>query len=349
MQVSNRLIEFLKAREGLRLTAYRDPGDPKGPWTVGYGHTGPEVVKGYTVTAKIAEDDLRKDIQWAEAAVLDCVKKPLTQSQFDALVSLTYNIGRTQFAGSTLVRKLNAGDVSGAAAEFDRWIHNDGKVVKGLILRRAAERKMFEEAVSAQTTPPPIFSDIELDVAPVTQPQVTPGSEMNHYEKIRASLDTGAVLLWRDDSFISRAIRFFSSGSNWRASFSHASLVVRGGDRVLTVEALVRGVQPTYLSERLGAYSGEVYALIPKVDEDHKKCIQIFAEEACCRNKGYDFDGLFSNIFSRVSTEASRFFCSEFVYQTLAACGVTSPRNDNLAPRPADLPEWLDLTPVRIK
>ncbi len=86
-----------------------------------------------------------------------------------------------------------------------------------------------------------------------------------------------------------------------------------------------------------------------KVDDGHKKCIQIFAEEACCRNKGYDFDSLFSNIFSRVSIEASRFFCSEFVYQTLAACGVTSPRNDNLAPRPADLPEWLDLTPVRIK
>lgn len=87
----------------------------------------------------------------ARARTLYRLTQPITQDQFDALVSLAYNIGGGAYCGSTLVRRLNAGDCHAAAAEFERWIRVQGRVVPGLVARRAAERKRFQAHCGAAT------------------------------------------------------------------------------------------------------------------------------------------------------------------------------------------------------
>ncbi|YP_001294626.1 endolysin [Pseudomonas phage PA11] len=137
-------IDAIKEHEGLRLVAYLDS---VGVWTIGYGDTGPDVVKGLTITKEEAEKRLRKRLVEFEGYVNTYVKVPLKQHQFDALVSLVYNIGPANFKTSTLLKKLNAGDYIGAADQFLVWNKGrvDGKlvVIKGLANRRAKERKQF--------------------------------------------------------------------------------------------------------------------------------------------------------------------------------------------------------------
>lgn len=139
-------IDLICSFEGLRLNAYNDG---VGVWTIGYGTTvinGVKVKKGDTCTLEQAKSYMASDLKKFEAAV-NKVTVPLNQNQFDALVSLSYNIGTGAFANSTLLKKLNAGDYDGAAAQFDVWNKAGGKVMKGLVNRRAAERKLFEKAV----------------------------------------------------------------------------------------------------------------------------------------------------------------------------------------------------------
>lgn len=142
MKVVN--VNAIKEHEGLGLVAYLDP---VGVWTIGYGDTGTDVVKGLTITKEEAEERLRKRLVEFEGYVNRAVKVKLTQNQFDALVSLVYNIGPTNFNDSTLLRKLNAGDYAGAADQFLVWNKGrvDGKlvVISGLVNRRNAERQLF--------------------------------------------------------------------------------------------------------------------------------------------------------------------------------------------------------------
>ncbi|MBE5527621.1 glycoside hydrolase family 24, partial [Laribacter hongkongensis] len=84
------------------------------------------------------------DVQKFEGALKQCVRVPLHQYEYDAFVSLAYNIGSGAFCSSTLVRKLNAGDYAGACAEIDRWIYAGGKRLPGLVKRRAEERARCE-------------------------------------------------------------------------------------------------------------------------------------------------------------------------------------------------------------
>ncbi len=91
-----------------------------------------------------ADADLARNVAGIEIDVARLVKVPLTQGQFDALVSFAFNLGAAALAGSTLLRKLNAGDCAGAAAEFGKWVHADGTVLPGLVTRRARERALFE-------------------------------------------------------------------------------------------------------------------------------------------------------------------------------------------------------------
>jgi lysozyme len=139
--------------EQCRLNAYPDPGSSDGrPWTIGWGHTGPEVYRGLVWTQDQADAAFVADLARFERGVMDLVKVPLTQGQFDALVCFAYNVGLdidadTQAEGlgdSTLLRKVNAGDFAGAAAEFGKWNKNDGQVMRGLTRRRAAERALFD-------------------------------------------------------------------------------------------------------------------------------------------------------------------------------------------------------------
>ena len=144
MQISYNGLVFLKDQEGFRKLAYKDGG---GVWTIGYGTTrvdGKPVEAGQTCTEAQAALWLQADLAWAQSAVNKLVKVPLKQTAFDALVSFVYNIGEEAFRSSTMLRKINLRDLS-ASAEFDRWVHDNGKVVPGLVSRRHRERQMFEQ------------------------------------------------------------------------------------------------------------------------------------------------------------------------------------------------------------
>ena len=122
--------------EGFREEAYI-PIDGDVP-TIGFGHTA-GVRLGDTVTVEKALTLLRGDVREAERGVLSCVKVPLSQGELDAYVSLAFNVGTGAFCGSTLVRKLNAGDYRGACEEIKRWHFAGGVSVPGLVARREAE------------------------------------------------------------------------------------------------------------------------------------------------------------------------------------------------------------------
>lgn len=144
LRVSDEGIALIKHFEGLFLKAYLCPARV---WTIGYGHTGLKhndgtVAKGRVITEGEAEELLRVDLGKVGLEVKRMVKFPLLQHQFDALASFQFNLGK--LGSSTLLRKLNSGDDSAAAAEFPRWVYADGNRLKGLVRRRAAERAMFE-------------------------------------------------------------------------------------------------------------------------------------------------------------------------------------------------------------
>ena len=144
MLVSNLGVDLICDFEGKRLVAY---DDGVGIWTIGFGTTiypnGIRVKKGDTCTEAQAKAYMQNDLKKFEHAVNDAVNIPLNQNQFDALVSLTYNIGAAAFSKSTLVKKLNAGDISGAADQFDVWINAGGKRMQGLVNRRSKEKLLF--------------------------------------------------------------------------------------------------------------------------------------------------------------------------------------------------------------
>lgn len=142
MEPSENAVQLVKGFEGLRLTAYPDPGTGGVPWTIGYGHTG-GVYQGMTISEVQANAWLLDDLRAAGRAVADLVTWPINQNQFDALTSFVFNVGRTAFAGSTMRRLLNAGDIYGAAGQFQHWRYASGIVLPGLERRRAAEYALF--------------------------------------------------------------------------------------------------------------------------------------------------------------------------------------------------------------
>ena len=137
-------LKLIAQFEGCYLQAYLCPANV---WTIGIGTTiypnGVKVKKGDKCTLEQAHEYLAHDMIEFEKTVNDSVKVPLSQNQFDALVSLAYNIGSGAFKNSTLLKKLNAKDYQGAADQFLRWNKGGGKVLKGLVRRREAERALF--------------------------------------------------------------------------------------------------------------------------------------------------------------------------------------------------------------
>ncbi|MDE1483963.1 lysozyme [Xenorhabdus bovienii] len=142
MKISNKGLEFIQQWEGLKLKAYPDPATGGIPWTIGYGHT-KDVKPGQVITEQQAEAFLHDDLIPAYATLERLVKVSLSQGQFDALCSFIFNCGTGNFSGSTLLKKINAGNYAGAAAEFPRWNKAAGKVMNGLTRRRASEQQMF--------------------------------------------------------------------------------------------------------------------------------------------------------------------------------------------------------------
>lgn len=149
LKLSQRGIELIQGYESCQLIAYRDV---RGVWTIGWGHTGPDVAKGLRWTMAEAVAHFQRDVQWAEDCVNRLVRMPLTQNQFDALVSFVFNEGETNFRQSTMLVRINAGNFAGARTEFRRFnkvrdpASNTLVVSRGLTNRRAAEAALFGEA-----------------------------------------------------------------------------------------------------------------------------------------------------------------------------------------------------------
>lgn len=133
-------IDLIKGFEGFLPGPYQDVA---GVWTNGYGHTHGVTQDTPPVTEEEATINLGNDLFDAEYAVNLYVNVPLTDNQFDALVSFTFNLGGGALEHSTLLKKLNSRDYAGAAEEFGKWVYAGGKVSNGLIARRAKEREVF--------------------------------------------------------------------------------------------------------------------------------------------------------------------------------------------------------------
>lgn len=139
MKMSPSGCQILAQREGVKTRAYRDT---RGIWTIGVGHTSaagaPHVYPWSTMTLPVVYATLARDLATFEAAVNRALKRPISQSAFDACVSLAYNIGGGGFAGSSVAKQINAGNMSVAADDFLLWDHPPE-----LLTRRRAERAQF--------------------------------------------------------------------------------------------------------------------------------------------------------------------------------------------------------------
>jgi len=156
MKINEKGLSILKHAESLHdgdLTkiGLQPKQDPILIWTVGFGHAcknKDEAFKSFAnLTESQAEELLKKDLLKFETNVSNLVKVKLNENQFSALVDFAYNCGAANLATSTLLKKLNKSDYAGAANEFQRWDKAAGKVLKGLTLRRQAEKELFLEAV----------------------------------------------------------------------------------------------------------------------------------------------------------------------------------------------------------
>ena len=124
--------------------AYPDPGTGAAPWTIGWGSTGPDIQKGTVWTQQQCDERLGEHLNQFAAGVAKAIGgAATTQHQFDAMVSFSYNVGLGNLSNSTLLKKHKAGDYKGAAAEFAKWTKAAGKVLPGLVKRRAAEAALY--------------------------------------------------------------------------------------------------------------------------------------------------------------------------------------------------------------
>jgi lysozyme len=153
MQPSEACTKLIQEFEGCArkqpdgsFMAYPDPGTGGDPWTIGWGSTGPDIKQGLVWTRQQCDDRFTEHLAlFAEKVSALLGSTPTTQQQFDAMVSFAYNVGVGNLAASTLLKKHEAGDDTGAAAEFARWNKAAGKVLPGLTRRRAAEAALYAE------------------------------------------------------------------------------------------------------------------------------------------------------------------------------------------------------------
>ena len=138
-------VALIKRFEGFQPKPYKDPvGIP----TIGYGHVIQPGENFTEITEEQASEMMLADIQAKHARwIAYYIHRLLNDNQYSALVSLVYNLGVTPLV-ETLGRKLNDGDISGASEEFPRWIHAGGKILPGLVKRRAAERQLFLKPIT---------------------------------------------------------------------------------------------------------------------------------------------------------------------------------------------------------
>lgn len=144
-------IDLIKEEEGLRLEAYQDQG---GVWTIGYGHTGPDVHKGCVITEQQAEELLRGDLADAEQSVNKLVSVPLNDNQFASLVSFVFNIGEVHFKTSTLLQVLNQDYYNSVPSEMRRWKFIQDQATKKYMASPGMEKRREREIALWTTSSP---------------------------------------------------------------------------------------------------------------------------------------------------------------------------------------------------
>ena len=143
MTPSSKCSALVEKSEGNVLKAYPDPATGGAPWTIGHGHTGPEVHPGMRITQQEADAYLEQDLCRVGQQISKVVHVELSQDEFDALVCFVYNIGIGNFMNSTMLRLLNMGKFDEASNEFEKWTKGAGKVMPGLVARRHNEKDLF--------------------------------------------------------------------------------------------------------------------------------------------------------------------------------------------------------------
>ena len=174
MKTSQAGKDLIISFEGIRLEAYKCPA---GVWTIGVGSTQPTVSPGEVITKPEAMARFDRDLVKFENAVDRLVKVPLTQNQFDALVSFTFNVGEGALSKSTLLKKLNRGEYAAVPAELMKWTKGGGKELPGLVRRRRAEAAMWR-GVDDKTAPDIDEARTEPDV-PKPVKKITQSKEAN--------------------------------------------------------------------------------------------------------------------------------------------------------------------------
>jgi len=143
MTPSPACVALIKRFEQCRLSAYRPTPDDRP--TIGWGATGPDIHLGMTWTQAQCDDRLAADLAEVARGVSEHLAQATRQPQFDAMVSLAFNIGLGRFANSTLIRLHNAGEFDQAALQFAAWTRQSGQVLEGLVRRRAAEAALYRQ------------------------------------------------------------------------------------------------------------------------------------------------------------------------------------------------------------
>lgn len=161
MRTSPAGIELIKDFEGLRLEAYPDPGTGGDPWTIGHGHTGPEVQPGLVISIEQAGSYLKEDLKKFEEAVEKLITIEINQHEFDALVSFTYNCGWFALEDSTLRKRLNAGEEKCPVfkEELPKWVNGGNGPMPGLVRRRDAEVELACTPVGSGSLPKSFLED----------------------------------------------------------------------------------------------------------------------------------------------------------------------------------------------
>jgi lysozyme len=186
VKVNEQGLALIRKFEGLRTGAYRDAA---GVWTIGYGHTSmagpPRVGRGMKITRAEAASILARDVAGFAEGVASHVRVPISDSQFSALVSFAYNVGLENFRKSSVLRAVNDNDCCAVPRRLSLWVKAGGKVLPGLIKRRAAEGALF-----MQGTSPVVTADARQQRAPTREPvEAVQGRAMH-----RSSINLAAVL-----------------------------------------------------------------------------------------------------------------------------------------------------------
>ena len=239
--ISDEGLDLIKHFEGCELTSYICPS---GIYTIGYGHTG-DVLPGQTITQAEADALLREDVKKFEKGTNNYTNVPLNQSQFDALVSFTFNVGLGAYRDSTLLRLLNGSDYEGAAGQFGRWVNGANGPLPGLVRRREAEEKLFrKDGWPSNEDEPDVPVNITTIVAKqdtVLKKEIAQSTDLDPDQKWNVAKGTEVQISWRGkeaDGHIFVTVpekgQWFIYADHWKGQGTESYPKPAKGERVLS-------------------------------------------------------------------------------------------------------------------